>query len=391
MTQKIYSISELNQEVKYLLESEFGLIRVEGEISNFVAATSGHWYFSLKDAKAQIRAAIFRNANQHLTLKAENGLQVIAHGKLSLYAPRGDYQLIIEYLEEVGDGALRRAFELLKQKLSKAGLFSQAHKKALPKIPTCIGIVTSSTGAAVHDILKVLRRRAPTIPVIIYPTLVQGEMASKNITRMIKFANERKECDVLIVGRGGGSLEDLWAFNEEIVAQAIFESQIPIISAVGHEVDITIADFVADVRAPTPSAAAEMISPNQQETLHRILHYYPRMLYLLNKILKDKQQEFNWIAKRLRHPKELLQENMQRLDYAWQLLLNAQRHALKQKSQHLAFLARNLNAVSPLATLERGYAILKKDDHVVHSVKEVKSGDEMIAKMKDGSFSIIFK
>jgi exodeoxyribonuclease VII large subunit len=383
--QKLYTVSQLNNSVKSLLESEFALVRVEGEISNFISAASGHWYFSLKDDKAQIRGAMFKNANQHLRMNPENGMQVIALAKVSLYAPRGDYQLIIEHLEEVGNGALQRAFELLKQKLSKAGLFSQDNKKLLPEMPHCIGIVTSPTGAAVHDILKVLKRRALGIPVVIYPTLVQGDQAASNIARMIKIANERQECDVLIVGRGGGSLEDLWAFNEEVVAYAIYESSIPIISAVGHEVDVTIADFVADVRAPTPSAAAEMVSPNAEETMKKIARHLQRLNYSFVQFLKEKQQTLLFLRKRLRHPKALLQEQMQQVDELWQNLVKAQAHYFKQKNQHLAYTARSLNAVSPLATLDRGYAILRKDKHVIRDINEINLGDTITAQIKNGT------
>jgi exodeoxyribonuclease VII large subunit len=257
MNQPILTVSQLNSLVRDVLADTFQTILLTGEISNYVCAASGHWYFSLKDDKAQVRCAMFQGSNRRATFKPSDGMQVQVQAIVSLYTPRGEFQLVIETIEETGDGALQRAFNLLKQKLAKEGLFADEHKQPLPETPRCIGVVTSPTGAAIHDILKVLRRRCPMIPVILYPTLVQGKGSAEKIAKAIDIANERNECDVLIVGRGGGSLEDLWSFNEEIVARAIFNSEIPIVSSVGHEIDFTIADHVDDVRAPKPSAAAE--------------------------------------------------------------------------------------------------------------------------------------
>ena len=248
------TVTELNRATSQLLNEHFFSVLVEGEISNLSAPSSGHLYFSLKDSNAQVRCAMFKTQQRKLSFKPENGKQVIVKAQVSLYEPRGDFQLIIEHLEEAGDGALRRAFDLLKVKLSEEGLFSPATKQSIPALPGTIGIITSPSGAAIRDILTVLKRRFTAVPIIVYPVAVQGHNAKHEIAKAIALANEHQLCDVLILGRGGGSLEDLWAFNEELVARAIFASQIPIISAVGHETDITIADFVADLRAATPSA-----------------------------------------------------------------------------------------------------------------------------------------
>lgn len=248
----IYTVSRLNSEVRLLLENEMGIVWLVGEISNFSAPVSGHWYLTLKDSQAQVKCAMFKGNNRLVNFKPQNGQQVLVKARLSLYEPRGDYQIILESMQPEGDGRLQQQFEQLKMQLAAEGLFAQTRKKPLPENPRCVGIITSRTGAALHDILHVLKRRDPNLPVVIYPTLVQGEEAAIQIAQAIGRANTRAECDVLIVGRGGGSLEDLWCFNHEIVARTIAASEIPIISAVGHEIDVTIADFVADVRAPTP-------------------------------------------------------------------------------------------------------------------------------------------
>ncbi len=255
----IYTVSRLNSEVRLLLENEMGIVWLVGEISNFSAPVSGHWYLTLKDSQAQVKCAMFKGNNRLVNFKPQNGQQVLVKARLSLYEPRGDYQIILESMQPEGDGRLQQQFEQLKMQLAAEGLFAQTRKKPLPENPRCVGIITSRTGAALHDILHVLKRRDPNLPVVIYPTLVQGEEAAIQIAQAIGRANTRAECDVLIVGRGGGSLEDLWCFNHEIVARTIAASEIPIISAVGHEIDVTIADFVADVRAPTPSAAASAV------------------------------------------------------------------------------------------------------------------------------------
>lgn len=389
MSQPILTVSQLNTLVQEVLQDAFQTILLTGEISNYVCAASGHWYFSLKDDKAQVRCAMFQGNNRRTRFKPSDGMQVQVQARVSLYVPRGEFQLIIETMEETGDGALQRAFNLLKQKLAKEGLFSDEHKQALPEIPRCIGVVTSPTGAAIHDILKVLRRRCPMIPVILYPTLVQGKDAGACIAEAITIANQRQECDVLIVGRGGGSLEDLWSFNEEIVARAIFNSDIPIVSAVGHEVDFTIADYVADVRAPTPSAAAELVSPNVQQWLVQLAHLHKSLCREIQQILQQQKHELHWLYKRLRHPKQKLQEQAQQLDYLWQVLIKAQQHYIINKKHQFTNLARTLNAVSPLATLERGYAIVRIGEHIVRDIQQVAAGDVISTQLQMGTIDAV--
>ena len=264
---EVFSVSALNRDARRIIESNFGVIWVEGEISNLARPSSGHMYWSLKDDNAQVRCAMFRQANRSLTFAPKNGLQVLARARVSLYETRGEFQLIVDFLEEAGEGLLRRRFEELKRKLAAEGLFETERKQQLPALPRRIGVVTSPSGAAVRDILSVLRRRFPWVQVVIYPTLVQGATAAYEIAQTLELADSRGDCDLLILARGGGSLEDLWSFNEEIVARAIAALDTPLISGVGHEIDFTIADFVADVRAPTPSGAAEIAVPDQAEWL----------------------------------------------------------------------------------------------------------------------------
>jgi len=428
---EIYTISRLNREARALLEGHFPLMWIEGEISNFSRPASGHLYFTLKDPFAQVRCAMFRMRGMHLTFRPADGMQVLVRARLSLYEPRGDYQLIVEQMEESGDGALRRAFEQLKQRLMAEGLFESGRKRPLPALPRCIGVVTSPTGAAIHDILTVLRRRFPAIPVIIYPVPVQGAGAAAQIAAMINRAGQRADCDVLIVGRGGGSLEDLWPFNEEVVARAIVSSPIPVVSAVGHEVDVTIADFAADQRAPTPSAAAEMIVPDRQEWVLRSERLQGRLAQAMRHQLRHRQQTVEHLAKRIRHPGRRLLDIAQRLDELEGRLTNANRvllrhhaahlahltarlhnrtpllqlqrladrHAelngrlqrstklrLERSTQQLASMASQLDAVSPLATLARGYAIVERfpDGGVVRRYSDVSSGDRVSARLGQG-------
>jgi exodeoxyribonuclease VII large subunit len=380
----ILTVSQLSNLARNLLEDTFQTVLLTGEISNYICASSGHWYFSLKDDKAQIRCAMFQGNNRRAAFKPADGMQVQVQAKVSLYTPRGDFQLIIETIEETGDGALQRAFMLLKQKLSQEGLFSDEHKQALPEVPRCIGVITSSTGAAIHDILKVLRRRCPMIPIILYPTLVQGKGAADTIAQAIKIANQRQECDVLIVGRGGGSLEDLWSFNEEIVARAIFNSAIPIVSAVGHEVDFTIADYVADLRAPTPSAAAELVSPNTKQWLIQLAHLNKQLCREMQQLLQQQKQKLHWLYQRLRHPKQKLQEQAQQLDHLWQALVKAQQRYFTDKKHQYTHLAHTLNAVSPLATLDRGYAIVRKNNVIIRDIQQITCGDVITTQLKAG-------
>jgi exodeoxyribonuclease VII large subunit len=295
----ILTVSKLNRFAKRVLESEIGLVWVTGEVSNFVAASSGHWYFTLKDSQAQVRTAMFKGANQRAGFLPKAGDKVVVRANISLYEPRGDYQLIAQHIEPEGIGQLKQAYEALKAALQNEGLFNQEHKRALPQTIHRLGVVTSPTGAAIHDILHVLARRNPAIEVIIYPSLVQGEQAAASIVKQIETANLRKEVDVLIVGRGGGSLEDLWPFNDEGLARAIFASELPIVSAVGHEVDVTIADFVADLRAPTPSAAAETISQDALVLKRNIEQMRQRLLIATRQAYRQRAQSLDMLVSKL--------------------------------------------------------------------------------------------
>ena len=429
----IYTVSRLNNEVRFLLEDTFPYVWVEGEISNFAAPNSGHWYFSLKDAAAQVRCAMFRGSQRKLGFSPKDGMHVLIKARVSLYENRGEFQLIAESMEERGEGKLRRAYEILKKKLEAAGLFDPAHKKRLPLFPKQIGVITSATGAAIRDILTVLKRRYACAPIIIYPTLVQGETAAPAIVKAIQMANARHECDVLILARGGGSLEDLWPFNEEIVAHAIHKSDIPIVSGVGHEVDFTIADFVADVRAPTPSAAAEMIVPDKAELLQALMRNKQQVMRHIQYKLTACKQNLTWMQKHLhqQHPKRRLTEKMQQLDFyeltlvqfqyrllnklqtkvkeadhrlhrltpayqiqslQSQLLLNFQqlgnqitRLIIKDQTT-LTNAAAKLDALSPLATLKRGYAIATNEkNQVLRDARYVNSGDKICVKLLKGT------
>ena len=312
----IYSISELNDEVASTLTEGFGVIWVEGEISNLMRSAAGHVYFSLKDESASVRCAMFRMQNQSLDFELRDGMQILARTKVGLYKQRGEFQLIVEYAEESGEGLLRQRFELLKQTLQKEGLFDELHKKPLPKMPKTIGLVTSPKGAAVQDIIKTIKRRYPIVRVIVYPTLVQGNEATKKIASAIDIANQRDECDVIIIARGGGSLEDLWCFNEELVARSIFHSKIPIISGIGHETDFTITDLVADLRAATPTAAAEIALPTTSEIIDRLNRYIFDITQLIDYKVNYFRHQLKSASLRMQasHPQSKLQFNMQKLD-----------------------------------------------------------------------------
>jgi len=427
------TVTQLNRASSQLLSNHFLTVLVEGEISNTTQPTSGHLYFSLKDANAQVRCAMFKNQQRRQGVKPENGKQVIVTAQVSLYEPRGDYQLIVEAIEEAGDGVLRRAFDALKRRLSDEGLFDTAHKQPLPALPGTIGIITSPTGAAVRDILTVLKRRFPAVPVIIYPVAVQGDNAKYDIAKAIAAANANPCCDVLILGRGGGSLEDLWAFNEEIVARAIFASEIPVISAVGHETDFTIADFVADLRAATPSAAAEHATPDQQDWLARFSHLETHLQRHMRRKLDQQQQALDWLNKRLQqqHPGQKLARNAQRIDelelrleQAIRLKLRHQKNLLETQtarlgqhnpagtisrceqklrylnqrlpaaiSRKLEKLDRRLNhagqtlhAVSPLATLSRGYTLTLEpaSGSIIRSAEQLAIGNRIETRFRQG-------
>ncbi|MBN5321815.1 exodeoxyribonuclease VII large subunit [Serratia marcescens] len=428
----IFTVSRLNQTVRQLLEMEMGQIWLSAEISNLSQPASGHWYFTLKDDRAQVRCAMFRNSNRRVTFRPQNGQQVLVRASITLYEPRGDYQLIAESMQPAGDGLLQQQFEQLKQRLSAEGLFDQQFKQPLPVPAKCVGVITSASGAALHDILQVLQRRDPSLPIVIYPTSVQGAEAPMQIVRAIETANHRDECDVLIVGRGGGSLEDLWSFNDERVARAIFASRIPIVSAVGHETDVTIADFVADLRAPTPSAAAELVSRNQLELLRQLQSQQQRLEMAMDYYLAQRQQQFTRIHHRLQqqHPhlrlarqqtllfklQRRMEDGMQqqlrlaarRSERAQQRLAQVQPqgriHRYQQRVQQQEYrlqqaMERQLNAyrqrfgvacsqletVSPLATLARGYSVTQTPrGELLKTTKQAQVGELLKTRLQDG-------
>lgn len=428
----IFTVSRLNTTVRTLLEKEMGQVWLSAEISNFSQPSSGHWYFTLKDDGAQVRCAMFRNSNRRVTFRPQNGQQILVRATITLYEPRGDYQLIAESMQPAGEGLLQQQFEQLKQKLLSEGLFEQDHKQALPDPARQVGVITSSTGAALHDVLRVLHRRDPSLPIVIYPTPVQGVDAPASIVRAIELANARAECDVLIVGRGGGSLEDLWSFNDERVARAIFASRIPIVSAVGHETDVTIADFVADLRAPTPSAAAELVSRNQIELLRQLQSQQTRLEMAMDYYLAQKNRTFTRLQHRLQqqHPQLRLARQQtslmrlqRRLDDAMQLrvrrasrlqeraeqrlsafqpqgrihrgqqqlqhwqyrLQQAMQLKLNSGKQRFSTLTAQLEGISPLATLARGFSVTTAaDGQVVKKTRQLTPGDMLKTRLDDG-------
>jgi len=429
----VYSVSRLNKEVRLLLESGLPQLWLEGELSNFAAPASGHWYFSLKDSTAQVRCAMWRQRNTQVRFRPKDGALVLVRARVGLYEPRGEYQLLVEHMEEAGEGALKREFEKLKAKLAAEGLFAAERKRPLPAVPRRIGVVSSPTGAAIHDILRVLRARFPAAGVLLYPTAVQGAAAVPEIVRAIEAASRRNECDVLIVARGGGSLEDLWCFNDERVARAIAACRIPTVSGVGHEVDVTIADFVADVRAPTPSAAALATVPDRRSWLDMLAQLEVRISGAMGRALRAQGLALGTLAQRLQisHPGAKLAQHAQRLDDLEQrmrLALRASvggrqqaleslstrlwrenpRHRLEALCAHaatlgqrlrtafsgslgaleqrLALASRTLDAVSPLATLGRGYAIVQRvdDGSVVHDAAQAPVGTEIEARLARG-------
>lgn len=431
----VYSVSELNKTIRGLLESQFPLLWIEGEISNLAQPASGHIYFTLKDAKAQVRCAMFKGKKQLLRFNPSNGQQVLIRAKVGLYEARGEFQVIAEHMEEAGDGALLREFEELKARLAKEGLFDEKLKQAIPELPKRIGVITSGTGAAIRDVLSVLQRRFPSIPVQIYPAAVQGENAVPEITKALFQASRRKDCDVLLLVRGGGSLEDLRAFNEEQVARAILLCDIPVISGVGHEVDITIADFTADQRAATPSAAAELVSPNQQTYIHKFQSFQRNLIRQIENRLDRLNEQAKWLQNRLKiqHPSSQLMQQSQQLDdlvlslqESFQSLITDKKHELKysmqslisnrpdqfidyqkiqledltsrlvyvseqtveNKQQQLANLSRTLQAVSPLNTLSRGYSITRNaQGETISRANQVKKGDIITTQLQQGEIT----
>jgi exodeoxyribonuclease VII large subunit len=428
----IYSVSRLNREVRVLLERGFGSLWLEAEISNFARPSSGHWYFSLKDAGAQVRCCMFRQRNMLLGFAPRDGQKVLVRARIGLYEPRGEYQLLIDHMEDAGLGALKRQFDELAAKLAAEGLFAPERKRPLPALPKRIGVITSPSGAAIHDILHVLARRFAAIPVLLYPVAVQGAAAAAEIVAALKLAGRRAECDVLILARGGGSLEDLWAFNDEALARAVAACPIPVVSGIGHEIDFTIADFAADVRAATPSAAAEIVAPDAEEWVASLRRLRERLQRALRQGIDTHRERLRWLIGRaeLVNPEARLAQQGQRLDELeqrasralrqiladrrsalglsvsrlWQLSPAARlqgtaaRHAalfarlraaglqqLNRARERLAPLVRTLNAVSPLATLDRGYAIVSLEGGaILRDAKDATAGTIIEARLSQG-------
>ena len=383
-----YTVSRLNQEARILLEQEFPMLWVQGEVSNLSRPASGHLYFTLKDANAQVRCALFQNRALLFRDCPRNSQQVLLRGRISLYEARGDFQLIVDYVEEAGAGALRRAYDELRLRLEREGIFASEHKRPLPPFPRRIGVITSASGAAIHDVLSVLNRRCPHLPVMIYPVPVQGEDAAERIANAIRQAAERQDCQVLLLVRGGGSLEDLSAFNQESVARAIFACPIPLVTGIGHESDVTIADFAADLRAATPTAAAELASPDRLEGLHQLRRLAERLENAVRRRLAGQRQKFEELARWLDRlqPRRRLQAHSQRVDLLEQQFQTAIRQRLNTAAQQLQNLSSQLRALSPLATLQRGYAIARQppDGAILRRADQAHIGDTVEILLGEG-------
>lgn len=392
MEAKIATVSQINGYLKKILDNNLILnnIWIKGEISNFKHHTSGHLYLTLKDDGGVLKAVMFRSAAGRLTFNPQDGMKIMARGRISIYEAGGSYQLYIEEMIPDGVGDLYVAYEKLKRQLEEEGLFDSQFKKPIPKFPQKIGVATATTGAAVRDIINVITRRYPLAEIVIYPTQVQGVGAAESVVSAIKYFNEYEKPDTIIAGRGGGSIEDLWAFNEEIVARAIFNSNIPIISAVGHETDFTIADFVADLRAPTPSAAAEIAVPSVAELKTLIASDTSRGANAMMKQLEKRQLILNRF--KLRTPKSRIDDENLRLDNLMRRMEQSFKLEITKKRQTLGETAGKLDALSPLQTLSRGYAIaVTESGNVIRSAKDVKSGDEFNLKLKDGNIDCTVK
>jgi exodeoxyribonuclease VII large subunit len=434
---KVISVSELNKKAKSLLEKGIPKLWIEGEISNLAKPASGHMYFSLKDEMSQIRCAWFKQRQLQNTLNIANGAKMLALGKIGLYEPRGEYQFIVEKMEIAGEGDLKRKYEELKKKLSGEGIFSEENKSELPELPKRIGVITSPSGAAVRDILTILKRRFPIIPIIIFPVAVQGEQAAPQIQNALKKANLRADCDLLILARGGGSLEDLWAFNEEIVARAIFHSEIPIISAIGHETDVTISDFAADMRAPTPSGAAELAVPDQHDWIKSIDNIGDKIITIITQQINLKSQLSDWINKRLSQsspkmtvkrqieksinlrkmlsnsmlqnlakqdknihqlksklnqvsPRLKIHVQLSRIKELNQKIVSCSDHFLEGLNNRMKLASKTLNSVSPLRTLDRGYAIARdaKTKNVIMSADNIEIENDIEVKLAKGEIKV---
>lgn len=424
---KAFSVEQLNARIKQLIEGQVGVVWVQGEVSNFKAHTSGHFYFSLKDSKSQISAVMFRGNNSRLKFKPTDGLEVLVRGRVSVYEPRGNYQIICDMMEPVGAGALQKAFEQLREKLKAEGLFDPKRKRPIPAFPHHVAVVTSPTGAAIRDILNVMGRRAKSVRVTVVPTVVQGAAAAPQIAEALRKAYSLPDVDCIIVGRGGGSIEDMWCFNDEALARAIVESPVPVISAVGHEIDFTIADFVADLRAPTPSAAAELVAKSAADLCVRVEQMRRLLGVSLDRKLKTVGHQLHGLQKRLIDPRKRLQDLalrnddlLTRLDLAARNLIAKRRHRvelgrqrlgsplerLKQRRQRIELrrmsllksielllqrcaaraggLAGKLDSLSPLKVLDRGYSIVKKGDAVVSSSSQLKTGDSLSIRFGEG-------
>jgi exodeoxyribonuclease VII large subunit len=389
----VYSVSELTNEIKLILETSIPSVWVEGEISNFTHHQSGHIYFSLKDEKAQIAAVMWRNRNQMLFFAPQNGMKVRALGNVRVYEKRGNYQLDVIQMLPVGIGELQLAFERLKTKLHDEGLFDPEHKKPLPEFPSRIGIVTSPTGAAIRDIVDISTRRFPAAQLVLRPAKVQGEGAAQDIAAAIDEMNEYGEVDVLIVGRGGGSLEDLWAFNEEIVARAIFRSEIPVVSAVGHEIDFTISDFVADLRAPTPSAAAELVLPNKEDIEQHLRSVYGRMHSHVKRSIDTQRSrvEYLFTGYAFRRPVDVLKQHRQRLDDLLRLCQLSVNHQYSLSRRRLDQLQQQLAALNPHSILRRGYSICWKeyDNSIVTDASTLEAQEKIGVRFSKGSIKAL--
>jgi len=383
---KVLTVTELNRLARNVLEQSFPLFWVSGEISNFTRAASGHWYFSLKDAGAQVRCVMFRGRNSYVDFIPREGDKIEARCTVTLYEARGDFQLTVEFVQRAGLGALFEAFERLKSKLASEGLFDESAKSAIPRYPRQIGIVTSADAAALRDVLTTLKRRMPNIPVIIYPTPVQGKGAAELIANAINTANERAECDVLIICRGGGSIEDLWQFNEEIVARAIANCNIPTISGVGHETDFTICDFVADMRAATPTAAAELVTPSRDALLNSIRQLKLQLTKNMQFLLNQRTQALDFLARRLISPSQQIEQQKLQLAQAAYRLQNAIGQQLKTKQQGLLRLSQNLQHLNPQAVLTRGYAFVQDTNGAIISNSAQLNKDDAV-KLTFGSGS----
>ena len=389
----LYTVHELTQYVKQRLQNDPSLnnISVRGEISNFVHHTSGHMYFTMKDAHSQLSCVMFRGANQKLRFKPENGMKVVCGGNITVYEARGVYQLLVWDIQPDGIGALYQAFEQLKEQLSRRGFFDDAHKKPLPAFPETIGIVTSRTGAVLHDILNVIRRRFPGVRIILAPTRVQGAGAAADVAHAIRQMNRLSMSaapgiDLLIVARGGGSIEELWAFNEPEVAEAVFESEIPIVSAVGHETDVTICDCVADLRAPTPSAAAEIVVPDRKQLAQQIAGLHIRLVHAIRRVIDAERDRLVYLERGVVHPRDRINQHRQYIDELFRQMHRSVLHRLELHRKDLSMLGATLHALSPLNHLQRGYSIVLRmpDLTVVNTVKAVSAGTDLQIRVTDG-------